>query len=103
MIDLRLGRYQDVLGDVVCNAVIADCPYSLRTHDGHQSGMEAADKGSMAAYRAANGGNGATSPRRQLGYTGWDQQDVAEFCDFWAPRCSGWIVTVTDHLLARDW
>ncbi len=102
-IDLRLGRYQDVLRDVVCQALITDCPYSLRTHDGHQSGMEAVDLKSLAAYRAANGGVGAYNPRRQLGYTGWGQEDVAEFCDFWAPRCSGWIVTVTDHLLARDW
>jgi hypothetical protein len=102
-IDLRLGRYQDVLRDVVCQALITDCPYSLRTHDGHQSGMEAVDLKSLAAYRAANGGVGAYNPRRQLGYTGWGQEDVAEFCDFWAPRCSGWIVTVTDHVLARVW
>lgn len=30
--DLRLGRYQDVLADVECDAVIADPPYSERTH-----------------------------------------------------------------------
>ena len=34
-IDLRLGRYQDVLQDVTCNTVIVDAPYSAKTHDGH--------------------------------------------------------------------
>lgn len=35
MIDLRLGRWQDVLTDVgECDAVITDPPYSARVHDG---------------------------------------------------------------------
>jgi site-specific DNA-methyltransferase (adenine-specific) len=38
-IDLRLGRWQDVLADVTtCDAVITDPPYSERTHSGQRHG-----------------------------------------------------------------
>lgn len=103
MLDLRLGRYQDVLGDVVCNAVIADCPYSAKTHAGHNAGVGATNKVAISAYKAANGGKGGTSVRKEIGYTSWGQQEVAEFCDFWTQRCSGWIVSITDHDLAAVW
>lgn len=36
--DLRLGRYQDVLGDVECDLLCVDAPYSARTHAGHDGG-----------------------------------------------------------------
>lgn len=36
---LRLGRYQDVLSDVVCDAVITDPPYSDRNHKGYNRGV----------------------------------------------------------------
>lgn len=38
--DLRLGRWQDVLADVECDALICDPPYSARTHKGHDDGSE---------------------------------------------------------------
>jgi site-specific DNA-methyltransferase (adenine-specific) len=99
-LDLRLGRYQDVLGDVVCNAVIVDAPYSAKTHAGHDG---AAGVREPSGWVKADGSVDAAVVRRGIDYTGWDQQDVAEFCDFWAQRCTGWIVTVTDHVLARVW
>jgi site-specific DNA-methyltransferase (adenine-specific) len=38
-IELRLGRWQDVLDDVVqCDALITDPPYSERTHNGQRTG-----------------------------------------------------------------
>ena len=100
MMDLRLGRYQDVLGDVQCQAVITDCPYSSRTHDGHDG---AAGVREPRGWRKSDGTMDPPKVRNGIDYTGWTQQDVADFCDFWVPRCSGWIVTVTDHVLARAW
>lgn len=37
-VELRCGRWQDVLGDVVCDALITDPPYSKRTHVGQRTG-----------------------------------------------------------------
>lgn len=98
--DLRLGDYREVLRDVTCQAVITDCPYSAKTHDGHDG---------AAGVRAPSGWvkrDGTIDPpkvRNGIDYAGWSQADVAEFCEFWAQRCSGWIVTVTDHTLAPIW
>jgi len=101
--DLRLGDYREVLADVVCNAVITDCPYSAKTHDGYRDGMNAVNAASLAGYKAKNGGKGAVGVRRQLEYASWTRDDVRECCQFFSTRCSGWFVTITDRLLARDW
>lgn len=101
--DLRLGDYREVLRDVTCNTVIVDAPYSAKTHAGHDAGVGATSKASIALYKAANGGKGGTSVRKEIGYGCWSSDDVAEFCDFWALRCNGWIVSVTDHDLAAVW
>jgi len=87
-IDLRLGRWQDVLVDVTtCDAVICDPPYSARTHEG-------------ARAITANGiVEGVTQ------YAPWTADDVEGFLRFWVPRCRGWIVIATDDVLgpvARD-
>lgn len=102
-VDLRLGRYQDVLGDVTCNTVIVDAPYSAKTHDGHRNGMNAANMAGLSGYRAKKGTHGAYSVRRQLEYASWTRDDVRECCQFFSTRCRGWFVTITDHLLASDW
>ena len=34
---LRLGRWQDALAGVECDALIVDAPYSARTHGGHDA------------------------------------------------------------------
>jgi len=87
MIDLRCGPWQDVLADVdEVDALIVDAPYSARTHGGHGSS------------RTADG-----RQRRDIGYGGWTPDDVADFVSAWAPRCAGWFVTITDHILAQAW
>jgi hypothetical protein len=87
-IDLRLGRWQDVLADVTtCDAVICDPPYSARTHEGARS----------------LGADGVTAGVTT--YAPWSPSAVDDFLRFWVPRCRGWIVIATDDVLgpvARD-
>jgi site-specific DNA-methyltransferase (adenine-specific) len=90
--DLRLGRWQDVLADVECDALIVDAPYSERTHSGHSE---------TAAGHAGAGGDGAN--RREISYGSWSAGDVCSFVAHWAPKTRGWFVSVTDHVLAPAW
>ena len=82
-IDFRLGRYQDVMQDVTCDALICDPPYSERTH---------------GSYREM-----ASVNRRAISYPAWSTDDVIEFVRFWDGRTNGWIVALTDHVLIPAW
>lgn len=84
-IDFRAGRWEDVLSDVTCDALIVDAPYSARTHRGHD-----------AVDRMADG-------RAQLGYAAWTDLEVGAFVRAWHPRTRGWFVSLTDHYLAASW
>jgi hypothetical protein len=91
-IDLRLGRWQDVLADVeTCDAVICDPPYSARTHEGH-NGME-------EQIRALT----RQLTREPISYEQFSPAAVSEFVSFWAPRCRGWIGAMTSHDLIPAW
>lgn len=94
--DLRLGRWQDVLADVECDAVICDPPYSDRTHAGVRSGVSA----SKRWHRSGQAPDSA-SDRRAIPYAHWTQDDMREFCAHWSDRCRGWIVLIIDHIEAR--
>lgn len=92
MIDLRLGRWQDVLCDVEPDCLIVDAPYSERTHDAHDA--------------SANGhlGEGRDNAvRKTINYDRWTPEHVGEFCGFWSERTRGWFVSITDHVLAPVW
>ena len=80
MIELRLGRWQDVLADVDC-----DPPYSARTQSGHDSAVR------EARWLAAD--------RRAISYAHWSPTDVTAFVDSWAPRTRGWLAVMSDHRL----
>lgn len=106
-IDFRLGRWQDVLADVTCDALIVDAPYSERTHDGHDEGTETANS---VAERLKSGGSSPTFEfraskltRRPINYAPWGAEEVAEFVASWSPRTRGWFVSLTDHVLAPLW
>lgn len=90
--DLRLGRWQDVLRDVECDAVIVDAPYSERTHAGQRHGR----KDPRYSPDACLTGSG-------LPYDAWSPDEVRTFVAFWEPRTRGWFVTITDHSLAAVW
>lgn len=82
-IDLRLGRWQDALSDVEhVDAVIVDAPYSARTHGGQDAGVES---------------------WKGLQYDALSVDAVRAFVDSWAPRCAGWIVSLTDDELSLTW
>lgn len=68
-----------------CDAVITDPPFSARTHAGHDS-----------AARNAGG-------RRVINFAAWTDVDVASFVSAWSPRCRGWFVAITDHVLVPAW
>jgi site-specific DNA-methyltransferase (adenine-specific) len=88
-IDLRLGRWQDTLADVTtCDAVICDPPYSARTHEGSDAGVQ----------RTSDGGY-----RQEIGYAWLTPDDVRTFVAAWAPRCTGWMCAMTDDILSPVW
>ena len=77
-IDLHLGRWQDVLADVECDALICDPPYSSRTHEGALS---------------------STGARGVDQYQCWTEKDAIAFCNNWSFRVRSWIVILTDDVL----
>lgn len=81
-IDLRLGRWQDVLADVECDALITDPPYSQRTEDGYRSGSD---------VRAQPG----------MGYQPITEDDAHAFIEAWDPRVRSWMVIFGDHISIR--
>lgn len=82
MIDLRLGRYQDVMADVEADHVISDPPYGARTHAGIKT--------------ARNDGSEGVAVEG-FGYDHWTPDDVHEFVRFWGPRNKGWFCCMTSH------
>lgn len=110
MIDLRLGRYQDVLADVECDALIVDAPYSERTHSGHDTAAESTERFTATDERRLRVDNrtGAVyavgvNRRKTINYPPWTPEHVAECVRFFADRTRGWFVTITDHTLAVAW
>ena len=85
-VDLRLGRWQDVLADVRANHLIVDAPYSARTHG---STWDVSD-GSKRNWLANS-------------YTSWGQVEVAEAAQWAAEHVDGWVVSLTDHVLFPLW
>jgi hypothetical protein len=99
-LDLRLGDYREVLRDIECDAVIVDCPFSRRTHKGHATGAETANK---ARRMKANGILDTGRERRAIAYDFWTAADVFEFVSFWATRNRGWFVALSDSELWGTW
>jgi hypothetical protein len=66
------------------DALIVDAPYSARTHGGHD---------------AVEGIEGI----RAIAYQAWTPDDVGRFVEVWHPLTAGWIVSLTDHVLAPAW
>lgn len=84
---LYLGDAREIVPTLPSvDAVITDPPYSARTHAGH----DLVSRG--ATYDGAE--------REKLGYAALSDEDVASLSAMYAERCSGWIVWLTDHVLA---
>lgn len=106
MNELRLGRWQDVLADVTCDLLCVDAPYSVRTHAGHDAG--AVDSNGDIDRPGVRGNRerqkaGLAPMRRHIPYAAWSPADVSTFVESWAPRTRGWIVSITDDVLAPAW
>jgi site-specific DNA-methyltransferase (adenine-specific) len=88
---LYLGDCLDIMPLLTgIDAVIADPPFSAKTHAGHDS------------IAAGSGGAGRENAQRQgLDYAPWGDDEVKAVCA--ALPLSGWTCILTDHVLARDW
>lgn len=90
-VKLFLGDCRDVLlalaGQI--NHVITDPPYSERTHAGHDA---------SANGHAGCGNDGAD--RKSLGYSFLTPRACFELAELLSKVCPGWIVWMTDHVLA---
>ena len=115
---LHLGRYQDTLADVTCDTLITDCPYSARTHGGHDGAPTVArNGGTHGKHRHSPRAAGTYScdpiiaqrrglapvERRAIDYAGWTPEVVHDFAAFFSGRVRGWWVSITDHVLAPVW
>ncbi len=67
------------------DALIFDAPYSEHTQSSHNCGV--AD----------------LEGRRTIAYQAWTPADVRRFVEVWHPLTAGWIVSLTDHILAPHW
>lgn len=83
-VDLRQGRWQDVLADVQGDHLIVDAPYSERTHG---AAVETQIKRTWL----------------KDSYASWGQPEVAEVAEWAATHISGWVVSLTDHNLFPIW
>jgi site-specific DNA-methyltransferase (adenine-specific) len=103
-----------VMGPRKANALIFDAPYSDRTHIGHRDGKMTADRAAAFAARhadkptkesryAARKSEAGESGRRDIDYAAWSPADVDHFVELWRPRFNGWIVSITDDVLAQHW
>lgn len=95
--DLRLGRWQNVLADVECDAVVTDPPYSQRNHVGYNA---------YAGKPTSTGGkirNKDQHEREAISYAHWTAEDVRSFVLSWSPRTRGWMVALTSHDLVPAW
>jgi site-specific DNA-methyltransferase (adenine-specific) len=86
-IDLRLGRWQDVLADVECDALICDPPYSERTHSGQRSQESGVGRGDPG--------------QSSVEYAHLTESDVVELIQSWTPRCKRWFVMFGDDVTTR--
>ncbi len=97
-----------ILGDCLdglprADHVIADPPFSARTHKGHDAGANGATDRLKSEFVRADGrvekpkyGN-----RQTINYAAWTANEVRAVCQ--ALPKKGWACFLTDHTLAREW
>jgi hypothetical protein len=88
--ELRLGRWQDELADVECDAVICDPPYGAHTHVMSRAFGNAREDGCSLDE---------IGPR----YDAMAPADVHAFVTAMADRCKGWMVALTSSDLIDHW
>lgn len=83
-IEIRHGRWEDVLSGLYVDSVISDPPYGDRTHTGQEEGADG-------------------SERQAITYASWTPYDVERFVAHWSPRAHGWMACLTSHDLIPAW
>jgi hypothetical protein len=87
LVDIRIGDWRDALSGIgKVNSIIVDPPYSERTHAAGTTRSDGTDAAGLTPT-----------------YGGWTPDDVHAFVRYWAPRCEGWMVALTDSELAMHW
>lgn len=84
----------------MCDLLCVDAPYSDRTHAGHRDGVASA----VGWSRKAEGGY--IEPdynRRYIDYPTWTPRQVRAAVRAWHEFTRGWMVSITDHILAPHW
>jgi len=118
LIELRFGRWQDVLNRGRASAILTDPPFSGRTHAGHNAGQANAKRQDGGKHdpdcdivRFGPDGNefptlctcSRGKEKRDLEYSEFDAEKIAEFVSHWSARCAGWIAAMTSHDLIPFW
>jgi len=90
------------------DALLVDAPYSERTHTGHDDAVAPSRLDGEEARMRRDARTGAVysvglNRRRAIDYSAWTPSDVGAFVSRWSPLVRGWIVSITDHELARAW
>lgn len=98
-VGLRLGDWRDVLAGVECDSLIADAPYSPRTHKGERGTRLAGVKEST--YNPGNGAGERT--RNGIDYAALTEDAVREFVTRWRTRVRHWSVIFGDDVTWRWW
>ena len=98
-IELRNGRWEDVLPDVEADFLCVDGPYGARTHAGHNAGVAHAEGYEPKRVKSS----ASTSRRRQLSYGHWTPEDVQRFVRHWSPRTTGWFGAFSCSDLSPVW
>ena len=88
--ELRLGRWQDVLADVRADHCITDPPYSERTHSKQRHGRRNDKRSKFSAEWSSN---------RGLGYACLTETEQHELLQSW--DVGGWLCIFTDSVLAE--
>jgi site-specific DNA-methyltransferase (adenine-specific) len=87
-------------------ALIFDAPFSAKTHAGHSAGKSTADRAAgyfRSCRNQARRPQGSQRDRRDIDYAHFDADQIAAFCGIWLPLCAGWVVSITDDVLAPQW
>ena len=77
---LYRSSWEAALPDTRCDALIADPPYSARTHAAETTRNDGADAAGLTPD-----------------YAPWSAANVLAFVTSWSPRVSGWMVCLCDH------
>ncbi len=83
VVEIRHGRWQDVLAGESVDSMITDSPYSARTHEGRRTGSEIKKSG--------------------IEYAPLEEKDCTEFVESWDGRVREWWVHFGDDETAYWW